>query len=212
MKGKVVEIFDSIQGEGLYAGTYQTFLRLCGCNLRCRYCDTSHDSGFGAESSDIVSRCLALPPKIVSITGGEPLCQPEFLREVCLGLKDAGKEIHLETNGTLPDELGKVIDVVDVIAMDMKLPSSTGCGEFWDRHEKFLRIAAKKEVFVKAVCGKDTPKEELLRCREIIDRAAPGTSLVIQPVFGEKIDVLGIARLIDGVRIIPQCHKFLEVP
>ncbi len=211
MTGKVIEIFDSIQGEGLYVGTYQTFLRLEGCNLRCRYCDTaaSYAGGRKMTAEETAERCLALPPKIVSVTGGEPLCQPDFLREVCKLLKDGGKDIHLETNGTLPKELEQVIDLVDVVAMDFKLPSSSGCGELWDVHKKFLRIASRKEVFVKVVCGENTPMEELLRCKEI----AGDTSLVIQPVFGEKPNFSRIALLLrDNFRIIPQCHKILEVP
>ncbi|MBU0579602.1 MAG: 7-carboxy-7-deazaguanine synthase QueE, partial [Candidatus Margulisbacteria bacterium] len=111
-KANVKEIFYSIQGEGKYAGQAQYFLRFCGCNLECPYCDTDYrlsktcsvetipGRGFDKELNNpltveevvnTVEKIKSLSPtKIISLTGGEPLLQAPFLRELLPILKDKG--------------------------------------------------------------------------------------------------------------------------
>ncbi|MDR3270171.1 MAG: 7-carboxy-7-deazaguanine synthase QueE [Peptococcaceae bacterium] len=94
----VNEIFNSIQGEGLWSGIPAAFIRLQGCNLRCPWCDTPLSQPEGAEfwsAGRILSQVLA---EHVVITGGEPLLWDltDLLRE----LTRRGKRIHIETNGT----------------------------------------------------------------------------------------------------------------
>jgi 7-carboxy-7-deazaguanine synthase len=105
----VLEIFDSIQGEGTWSGVPMTFVRLAGCNgpelgLGCvRWCDTpqSWDRAAGKEMTvEAVAAAVRLPR--VCVTGGEPLLQAEEVRELVDALRRVRVRVHLETNGTLP--------------------------------------------------------------------------------------------------------------
>ena len=121
---KVTEIFLSIQGEGSRAGLPCTLVRLCGCNLRCRWCDTRYAWSDGHEMGveDILKEVRRLGCRRVELTGGEPLMQDgsrELLGRLCAG----GNEVLLETNGSL--DIGGLDERV-VRIMDIKCPSS-GC-------------------------------------------------------------------------------------
>lgn len=91
---KVVEVFDSIQGEGDWMGTYCTFIRLPGCNYRCPFCDTVFDKA--EVELDVATQPMQ---KHVVITGGEPTIHPKIV-ELCKALKERGHIVHIETNGT----------------------------------------------------------------------------------------------------------------
>jgi len=100
---KVNEIFYSLQGEGYWTGTPMVFLRLSGCNLKCPFCDTAHDSGTSMSARDIVDEIRKADEgssRRVCITGGEPLLQLD--RALVKAIGDNGYRIHLETNGTRP--------------------------------------------------------------------------------------------------------------
>ena len=96
---KVVEIFDSMQGEGEYMGIMCTFVRFAGCNLSCSFCDEAKKYGKAKDLKveNIVKRCKQ---KIVVLTGGEPTIQP-YLYVLIDALHKAHHEVHIETNGTL---------------------------------------------------------------------------------------------------------------
>ena len=95
---RVNEIFYSLQGEGYYSGTPAVFVRLSGCNLRCPFCDTQHDSGSVMSEEDIVETVKQYPARHVVITGGEPSLQ---LTESLVGALHAdGRYVAVETNGT----------------------------------------------------------------------------------------------------------------
>ena len=103
MKYKVNEIFYSLQGEGYWTGTPMVFVRFSGCNLKCPWCDTSHESGEEMTADEILravqnaSEGLA---RRVCLTGGEPLLQADA--PLLEALHAHGDHIHAETNGTLP--------------------------------------------------------------------------------------------------------------
>src|SRR5271167_2801032 len=164
MNAKILEIFRSIQGEGKYAGVPQVFVRLFECNMHCVWCDTPASIGDGKREhkelslENILGQVNALYDNAhsVSITGGEPLLQNEFLKNLCHALHQEGKKVYLDTNGTLPTALKEIIKDIDIIAMDIKLPSSTKQKAFWVEHKEFLKIALQKEVFVKAVVSLST--------------------------------------------------------
>ena len=102
---KINEIFYSLQGEGYWTGTPAVFVRLSGCNLRCSFCDTAHESGTQRKEEDIVSEVAKNPGHRVVITGGEPSL---FLTHSLVeALHQAGKFVAVETNGThpLPDNV-----------------------------------------------------------------------------------------------------------
>ncbi|MEO0216736.1 MAG: 7-carboxy-7-deazaguanine synthase QueE [candidate division WOR-3 bacterium] len=226
MSGYIREIFDSIQGEGIRVGQRMTFVRFLGCNLSCNYCDVPECQKF--EGPFIYAKQKFNNPvevnfildkineNIVSLTGGEPLLQPLFLLELCEELKKIGKITYLETNGTLPGAFEMVAKHIDIVALDFKIPTATGRPGMWKRHEEILRMASRKEIFVKIVINENLIPKELEQVVSIIERVDPRIPLVIQPVFLRKISNLleiqkkAMERLSD-VRIIPQVHKYLKL-
>lgn len=121
-KLRITEIFCSLQGEGRDAGALSTFVRLTGCPLRCRYCDTPYAFHGGAWQSidDVLIRCEEYKAAHVCVTGGEPLAQPNarrLVKELC----DHGYRVSVETSGALD------IQPVDTRAsrvVDIKTPDS----------------------------------------------------------------------------------------
>ncbi len=121
---RLVEAFLSLQGESTHAGRRCIFLRFAGCNLACNYCDTlyAHDpkSGEAKSIDELLALARAFPCRLLEITGGEPLINPET-PELCSRLLESGFEVMLETNGSLP------IDAVPIEVrkiLDCKLPDS----------------------------------------------------------------------------------------
>ena len=118
---RVLEIFDSIQGEGTWAGVPMTFVRLAGCNgpswnLGCAlWCDTRNSwdlaGGDDLQVAEVASR-VAMPR--VCVTGGEPMLQGAEVAELAALLRLRGVRVHLETNGILPPPPGPALDWVTV--------------------------------------------------------------------------------------------------
>ena len=98
---KINEIFCSIQGEGHHTGVPAVFIRTSGCNLRCSFCDTEHQSGQEMTTDAIVAEALNYAPRHVVITGGEPSLQAD-LPQLVDQLHRAGFYVQIETNGTRP--------------------------------------------------------------------------------------------------------------
>ena len=224
-EAKISEIFISLQGEGLYFGMPQLFVRFYGCNLSCVFCDTKPSSYKVLAGDALMSKIseYTKPYHSVSLTGGEPLIQADFIADF-LGeyKKFYRKPIYLETNGTLYRELSRVIGSIDIIAMDFKLPSSTKRASFWEEHTRFLKIAARKKVFVKAVITRDTAPGDILRMTETVKNVDRDIPIVLQPVTSsehkKKVpqeeserfrDI--VRKTISRVEIIPQLHKLMGV-
>ena len=216
---KVKEIFTSIQGEGPYVGYKQLFIRLCGCNLNCSYCDTDFDVNGSKEYSiqqllDICnnnSDCHS-----VSLTGGEPLLHTEFIKE--LG-KKCNLPLYLETNGTLTDKLTEIFEYITFIAADIKLPSATGLKPMWDEHESFLKIACQKDAFAKVVFDDKITDFEIHKITHLCKKYC--LELILQPMMRGKspsVDSNFMQTVLDkclkvhpNTRLIPQVHKFINV-
>ena len=218
-KIKIREIFTSIQGEGPFVGYKQLFIRFCGCNLNCKYCDTDFKTEMAKEYSleellDICEKnqdCFS-----VSITGGEPLLNVDFLSEF---LPKCRLPVYLETNGTLYKELNKIIDYVDYIAADIKLPSCTGLDVQWENHAGFFDIASKKKLFAKVVFDNSITEKEIQNTISLCQKY--NIEIILQPKM--KNDMLTVTPefmtdLLDKflltykkTRLIPQVHKFLNL-
>ncbi len=214
--GKIAEVFKSTQGEGLYQGIKQVFVRFFGCNLKCRFCDTKLSDYKEQTAEDLMAEINRFDDyHSLSITGGEPLLQVEFLKDLLTYIRAAKKKVYLETNGTLAKEVAEIIDYLDIIAMDFKLPSTTGLKPFWEEHKKFLKIAKKKDTFIKAVIGTTTMPEDIYKAIELIKAAGVGIRLILQPE--DQVKIMIKAKLRDfekicrnegvKVKVIPQIHK-----
>lgn len=228
MKANIIEIFRSIQGEGQYAGASQVFVRFFECNMHCVWCDTPHSIGDTTRRYDeytvdeLMDRVLKLWDDChsVSLTGGEPLLQADFIKTLTPCLKEHKMRVYLETNGVLPDELNKVIDTVDIVAMDLKLPSSTRCRPYWAEHERFLKIARQKEVFVKTVISSETDRADVLRSADLVGGIDPDILFILQPnYFDRQNGVLDkclsyqkdCSGRLSNVRVLPQVHKYMQL-
>ena len=241
-QGYISEMFVSFQGEGALVGRRHLFLRLSGCNLRCRYCDTPgslvredaftvHGAAGSFRRPNPVDRNEVLKwagqlcgesggVDGVALTGGEPLLQAEFLAEL---LRDESlpRPRLLETSGMLPDRLLLVREHVDVVSMDMKLPSNTGEPAFWAEHEDFLR-ACEGRAYVKILVDDTTASGELERALLIVREVAPATPIFLQPVSGgDRLVEIGSTRLaqlftlaknhVSDVRVLPQAHRMIGI-
>lgn len=240
----IKEIFSSIQGEGECAGRRQIFIRLTGCNLKCAYCDTDFtnsdvcqietEPGSGFFSSDkkelsaktlihiIKDWCNKLPGghHSISITGGEPLLHADILLPILPKINNI-LPIYLETNGTLPQQLLKIVHSIYGISMDIKLPSTTLYQkELWEIHRGFLKIASISNVSVKLVVAESTTKDEIQMACTMVKNVHKIIPLFIQPLT--KVDgSLGISvqhllhlqetasNILSNVRVIPQMHLMM---
>lgn len=241
--GYLSEIFVSFQGEGLHAGRRQLFVRMAGCNLRCRYCDTPDSlervPGFrlfangtarvepnpvDVDRLDSHLRDVLVdrgPVDGTALTGGEPLLQADFLaRLLCCGASLPRPRL-LETNGILPDRLVVVLPHVDVISMDIKIPSNSGEPPSWDAHERFLRLARGK-VYVKVLADNGTTGGDVERAARLVAQNAPETPFFLQPITspdgnlemtpGLLVTFFQTARRhLPDVRVLPQTHKMLGI-
>ncbi|WP_292370608.1 7-carboxy-7-deazaguanine synthase QueE [Methanoregula sp. UBA64] len=200
---KLAEIFSSLQGEGVRQGAPCLFVRLSGCNLSCRWCDTREALTGGTEVSEdvVLEQCWRQNPRYVCITGGEPLLQTEALLPLLLSLQKRGIAIDIETNGT--------IDFTPVqpyasVCMDVKCPSS---GE---RSDLSLLAKIRPEDSVKFVVA------DLADCRfahEVIDSHPIAGPVFFSPVFGADTEPLVRYILKNNlpVRFQVQLHKVLGV-
>lgn len=258
-RGRFVELFSSAQGEGPHVGASTLFVRLGGCDLRCRWCDSPHtwrptdtcrlevERGSGAfrsvpnpvavEEIAAAAEALELPAHaFVSITGGEPLLQPEVVALLGAALRGRGPRVLLETAGHLPEALAAVIGVVDVVSMDWKLASDVRReGEptsvlaqpgrsFHELHRRFLEVARRApEAYVKIVVTEASRDEEVLAACGHVAAVAPATTVVLQPVTprggalrpgAARLLALqrAAARRLADVRVIPQTHPIYGAP
>jgi organic radical activating enzyme len=213
---KINEIFASIQGEGTYVGYKQLFIRFCGCNLNCNYCDTEFYDGIEYEPIEL-SKIVNGYKNVhsISLTGGEPLLHTEFLKEF---LPLVNKKIYLETNATLANKLCEIKSDIDIISADIKLESATGLDTI-ELHDKFFEACKGIETFAKIVFNDKITDDEITKCCILGNKY--GIELILQPEMEENKMVINsdfCAKILDKfleqyskVRLIPQVHKFLDV-
>ena len=202
-KLKVNEIFNSIQGEGLYIGQPQSFVRLTGCNMRCSWCDTKYAfyKGKDLTANEILAKLNKFKTRVVCLTGGEPLFQARAVRELLKLLKKNNYEVHLETNGSIYDN--EIFDNVDFISIDAKPPSS---GE--KPNINILNKAIKRNHQIKIVVKTN---EDLKFSKNLI-KHFPGSIIILQPEGGSLIESLqNFKHFNSNIRILPQLHKIIGV-
>jgi 7-carboxy-7-deazaguanine synthase len=201
----VNEIFFSIQGEGSRVGRPSAFLRLTGCPLRCVWCDTAYAFHEGArrDEAEILEALDAMPCRLVTLTGGEPLAQPEAFPFVTR-LLDGGWEVVVETSG---HQLLDRLDPRAVAVMDVKAPGSGEAGRMDWRNLEILK-AGDEVKFVIADRHDYEWSRDVVGARSIADRCL----VLFSPVHG-ALDAGQLARwILDdglGVRLQVQLHKYL---
>jgi len=209
---RVIEKFVSINGEGLRQGELAVFIRFANCNLRCSYCDTTYsfiDPKYNEESiEEIIEYINNQKIKNITLTGGEPLIQPDIDKLIDELIK-LGYRVEIETNGSV--DISKFLNDKISFTLDYKLPTSL--------MEKFMltdnyKYVTKKDS-VKFVCGdiKDLSKaKEIMMKYDLINK----TNCLISPVFGqinlEDIVNFLINNNLNDVRLCLQIHKIIWDP
>lgn len=133
---RIAEIFQSIQGEGEFAGTPSAFIRTTGCNLRCWFCDTPYTSwqpeGQHRSWQDVLQQVVDINCQHIVITGGEPMLQPDIV-PLTETLRREGRFVTIETAGTIYRPV-----VADLMSISPKLSNSTPrTSAIWmERHDR----------------------------------------------------------------------------
>jgi organic radical activating enzyme len=262
-RAPVLEVFASYQGEGRFVGEPQVFVRLWGCPLRCRWCDTPGSWLLPAEPAARIARAdrtgsaaarredgWATPfqaatwiaaaepgaPRTVSVTGGEPLLWPGFVRELKTYL--GPRRVHLETAGAHPAALAEVRDAVDHVSLDLKLPEDLdspvplagarervpeSAAEWAGVRREMLALVRGRDACGKLILAGGRPAEAFAPILDDVAAFAPALPLVVQPVTpvngvrapatAEITALVELARerALD-VRVLPQVHRQLGIP
>lgn len=211
MKLRVTEIFLSIQGESSFAGKPCAFVRLTGCPMRCKWCDSEYTFS-GGESltfQEIFRRLEEFGCRLVEVTGGEPLAQKNvfpFINELC----EHGYEVLIETGGYFSTEL---VDPRARIILDVKCPAS---GEAERNHWPNLERLRPDRDEVKFVVANLDDWDFATKVIEKYDLATRVKEILISPVFGMP-DIRTLAEKVAAssslpVRLNLQLHKFIWDP
>ncbi len=229
----IKEIFFSYQAEGPYIGCPTVFVRFAGCNLSCCYCDTKYAKK--VSSKDKVELNVAVKkvleyvkkyrPEFISLTGGEPLLQkdlPFFIKEI---IKNCRVKIYLETNASSLNQFEKIIDLIDVCAVNVKIPDDDLNKKNTLREaEKVISLCKNKnkKFFIKmVVCGRAWYKKNTLKKICHLLKNAKPKILVLQPetsalkkrnrkLFFNLVEIFRKAkRYVPSIHIIPQLHRTL---
>ncbi len=195
-------MFYSLQGEGKQIGLPTFFVRLAGCNLNCRWCDTRYAAGEGEAMSvqEVFQGCE--PYGRICLTGGEPLMQEGF-SELIVMLLESGKEVVVETNGSLDVSVIPSHPRV-LISMDIKCPSS-GESKSMDTGN-IGRLQPKDQLKFVIFDGVD-----LEHALGVIEEHSPRCECIFSPVGGMDLEPLAeevLHRRIEA-RVLPQLHKII---
>jgi 7-carboxy-7-deazaguanine synthase len=215
---KLVEVFHSIQGEGLNIGKPAIFIRLAGCNLRCSWCDSKYASQptqtFEVDSDAILNLLLQYPScKHVVWTGGEPLLQAKEIQKTSTELKKRGYYQEMETNGTIsPFPLNNLMDQWNVS------PKLAGQGQIPSERMNFVSLLTwatlMQKVWWKFVI--DTP-EDISEMLMVIDKlqierdrviVMPQMTTVNMHTFERMTHLVDLAKK-HGFRFSPRLHILL---
>lgn len=252
LTANLIEIFSAIQGEGINVGTRQIFVRFGGCDLRCHYCDSEHTwkkqptcsieqtpgaRNFTTHDNPIDSAQLLAwithqnQPHLhdsISITGGEPLLHAAFLAQWLPQVKQlTNLPIYLETGGHRPKQLIQVLPHLDLVGMDIKLPSVSG-ENHWQAHREFLQLChdAGVDIFIKIIISQTTNPDELKQAAQLVAGVDNNITIFLQPMTAlaqphtnpqltaptptQVLDWQAVMKeYLPQIRVVPQTHKML---
>jgi 7-carboxy-7-deazaguanine synthase len=241
MSAYINEIFNSIQGEGPYAGMRQVFVRFEKCQLHCGYCDTPQTreisgscrietlSGSGKffltqtplhrdYIADHIRKLWTSSTKHVSLTGGEPLLHADFIRTL-----DIEYPLYLETNAGFPQKAREIKDIIAIASCDIKLPEH----DCTDNYSQLLKneietisiLNETAKTFVKVIIMPQTTKQSLSLAIEGVKSIDRNIPFILQPVTSNKkvtspllFELMDFAgEKLNDVRAIPQTHKMMNL-
>lgn len=236
MKVRLIEIFTSVEGEGILYGTKTLFVRLAGCPFKCFYCDTKDSLPMNSgqeytleDACNLIEKNLEKNTYKVNFTGGDPLVQSEAVLEMAKFVKTKKISTYLESSCYDSQKFLQILPYVDYIKIEFKTPES----EFVDpqHYSKLLEnelqclnyaVNSKKTTYIKVVISSKTelePFKELLeKVFSIIKSEIAG--FIIQPTYGIAEPSLKqlfsfydeVYPYYKNVRIVPQLHKFIGAP
>ncbi len=240
MHAYIDEIFNSIQGEGIYVGTRQVFIRFCNCQLHCAYCDTPQSRNIhkwckieknpGAGNFHYISNPLSrddlveIIPKLwspstkhVSLTGGEPLIHADFIKTL-----DLGYPLYLETNAGFPEKARELKDIIAIASCDIKLPEHDSTEHYYELLRSELETISifneTSKTFVKIIILPESNEQSISSAVEGIASIDKTIPLILQPVTQKKVSSKMLLDLMDfagtrlkDVRTIPQTHKIIGI-
>ncbi len=231
---RLSEVFTSIEGEGVYAGTKTMFVRLAGCPLKCHWCDTPYaipmDSGNDVSVDDVKEMIEGgLQPNTfkINFTGGEPLAQAEAVVELAKFARSKGVKTYLESACYDAKKFAKVLPFIDICKVEFKLSDARATDD--KNYPTLLKneleclkmaVAAGKKPYIKVVVTNTSDPAELAGlARKVFASTAPKNiaGFIIQPSYGVDEPLLerlfafydAVYPLYEQVRVVPQLHKLM---
>lgn len=205
----IIEIFNSIEGEGIRSGKLCTFIRIAGCNLRCSYCDTKYSFNVADATQMTVEQILehveSYRCDLITLTGGEPLLNKEVINRLLPALLEHGYQVNVETNGSID------ISTIErshnlMFTIDWKSPSS-------GMEDKMLPtnlVNAARHDVIKFVVG---DLNDLIAMNRVLKTYDIKAHVYVSPVFGniELADIVQFMKdnRLNGVTLQIQLHKVI---
>lgn len=214
----LVEIFQTVEGEGTAAGYPTVFIRLFGCPLRCTWCDTPYSYAPARPEmtmtiAQICARATALGALRICLTGGEPLmfgARSSALLEALAALGHV-RDIHVETGGSVdiePFVRGVRSDKVRYI-VDYKLPGSGQTGLMCAGNLEIARPVDEIKFVI-------ADEADFFVARDVLTRANVQATVLFSPVFGKmepsRLVSLMLEHRLWDVKLSLQTHKFIWDP
>jgi 7-carboxy-7-deazaguanine synthase len=239
MPAHISEIFNSIQGEGLYVGTRQVFVRFEQCQLHCAYCDTPQSRNVSRycrvektpgkgdfhnienplnkeRAEEFIRRLWSPSTRHLSLTGGEPLIHADFIKALNLEYP-----LYLETNAGFPEKARELKDMIAIASCDIKLPEHDSTDHYAELLKNELETISifyeTSKTFVKVIVLPETTTQSISPAVNGVASIDPGIPFILQPVTqkqqvspGLLLGLMDFAgKKLKDVRAIPQTHKMM---